>query len=1847
MNRLVDVIADTIRHSVQESIRASGGAEFRRLFHGPPQEVLVRVLEALSFQGGIEALRPSGESVVVLVVRQVGTHALGVTNPSLDKSGDCDSFHLMNLRNSNPPIERWIALLSPGSHVDLSIASAVSEFGVGSAANSGTATIQDWISDSYISGLITTATERVANSPESRQLARQLIEAALRSADERDQYSVQRSGAWAVLARVFDIPEGSAHSSQLLSLACGVPPHEDGTLLSVSQRVVLDQLANKFEEEGFRRAISVMAEDTSDADQLALAEFLADISCRCAVPTAFSRAALSVYGPAQGWTLDSPPNWWNHLTVERWTELLDEDSDDVERAVLSFSCTNSLIAHALGVSAVVSDEVHLDVSVHQSNGDTAQVNICRKSNSIANRRDWSVDAARGGRIIDAGFTMQSRVLSYSAELDSNKRELKVISLACYAPGIFVAARTASKVTPPKAVSSKAGGGFETSITLEGSGRHYLDVFASSWAQISAEAPCYDSNDQPIAGRTASLERVKDHHYALEVEVNEDCTYVIVVGLSSGESHKVRVNISLEEITGKCCSSEFERLIKLNLLKSANVTVGVHVPRTGRAADLQAWALEPASIHLSFYPVVVASDLDQHWLRTDWSTTGRTVFSGGRYLADPRPTREEMQAPDAFITARRTIAEFVRGKDGYGLVESSLLGELAAKPKFSDAVQDYLQAYSQWLRDEPDVAPWADVIAVSAADKEGVTLALEPVAIMLSPLHPIRLGWHVAAQRTLWQAYSNQSRCPAASILDPRCVPDVLSLPLRTASGSISRRAYLAVDSSSDYWSVLWNCDRLDAIPEWAGVAPFNQEFGVTVGGISSGFSTAQVGNALDDVFEMFAAKPTLNVLVSSAAGQTNACNEGILDWCRERLSTDHHGDETFRHQARVGPRRIQILDERPIAGRPDDAELANLAEDTGNAVLWFDASKATGISPDLGIIAQLDAANGSGTTMSVRSPLSAGALIRHRVRQQLTAANGAFLCESRTGGLYPSSGDALLDHLAAAVACLENLTDSRVGYSFAPSITAVHKVLARATFAAVSSSAVDPACFLGGWMGDSFLWEYDLPSYSQRAGDSNGYYLLSQTSKHVIETLGAAISKLPGCVTLGADELGSILREVASRGIPTVGGLSSGDHKASGDLGLFIASRLLQDDFRGSTESGILRVAEETNGRKYVNLILPVDPFRGYLEDLGRSLKLDRNRPDLLVASFDVTDARVTCKLTPIEVKYRGTAVMTVSDRLAALDQARSLTRLLNSVRNRAASSGALLWSLAFQHLLLTMVNFGLRVYSQKRLGGDSGREWAGLHEKIIGAILTSEIDIEIDDRGRLIVIDSATTSASSDDDQDGFHETLVMSLQDAAGLVLEGDDSFQRSVRRKLGSWGLLAARPDAGTPLDTRESRDSGNSTVSDELPPTMGRSDTSAPEPVVVEEAMHPVESASLSEDSVDVDAARNDDPQRDDGSPPGGDFTPGDSPGVRVHVGYTSGSFKAEPRILRLSETELNHLNIGVVGDLGTGKTQFLKSLILQAASAASENRGIRPRFLIFDYKNDYASADFVKAVGAKVVRPRNIPLNIFDVGDNPDPGAWLQRFNFFFDTLSKVFAGIGPVQRQKLKVAVKIAYEQAGALGKQPTLRDVHREYAANMGNNADAPFGIIDDLIDMEVFAENPPSDATFGSFFDGVVVLSLSDLGQDDRNKNLLVALFLNMFYEYMLTIPKRPYEGQPQKRALDSFLLVDEADNIMKYEFDVLRKLLLQGREFGVGIVLASQYLKHFKVNATDYREPLLSWFVHKVPNVTAQEISALGLTDDLSELAVKVKQLANHHCLFKTVGVAGEIVKVTPFHELVKGI
>jgi DNA phosphorothioation-dependent restriction protein DptH len=1844
MNTLVEALAQIIREKVTKtSTGVEGSHESRFIFHGPPLALLEGVFQELTsdasprvsdWDGGVRNGPP-------ILLQLPPGQAVG-PNPDIGKSGRCDENHLLHIRN-DPNSPSFVALMPPGQHNNRSVASTTEEFGIRSSSNTGHATFDEWWEDEFVQRLVSQGLHSAGFGDDAIDIARQIVGHAASAIDEVDRHESNRMGAWRLLSRIYSIPRcrGSMPIGESLALACGVPPMNDGRVASAASLRILERLADEMAD-GFKTGIDRIAAEADETSSNALRDFLSHVQSVCEIPTAFERATPAFYLPNDALVIEPPPTWWSTLTTECWTLLLEEPDDAT--GDLSITCTNAIVPVNRGMPAVVRGEVTLAIAVAgQKRNTPVEVNLTGGSQGrVAAQLQVLTAASRCDVPPVAG---QKTPITYKVAAENYKSATaRVVSLATWIPGILVTCRTARKLSPPKKARNRnTGANWETSFTLPGAGRYELLLFLASGSTITrAVGITEDANEGLDEGRQ-DLQIHVTGNGDCQVEVEADGQYQLEVTFQPAGrtgTEVCKAYITCEEAQEEGCRSEFERLIKLNRrqLEKFDTKAVVQLDRHARLSSMQAWMLDEQLVAKSFVPIVLSDDYSAKWATPDWDSRHGPILSQARFLHDPRPESTSFQPPNGFVEARQKIAAWIRNtSDQAGLVESAPLGKwLAQEPSFRTIVEAYLDAYMSWLASDRDIACWVDVLAVCPREADGRTLARIPDAIILSPLHPLRFAWHCLAQQVLFDEVEGVDGCPcpASSILDPACVPDLLVMSLQSPGGptGIDRVGFLSVECNSDYWSVLWNGSRLSQIAQKSRQAPFDSAFGLVVGGISSGFSPSQVARALEDVSDLLAAKPILSLVVSSAGGATDACNEGLANWCAKRFGI---GDKVTTRHSGAGPRILEIFDTRPSDSRPDQAAIANLSEDTGNHVRWFD-KQPPGTHPDLGIIAQLDSAQPESTEVGMRSPLGLGGLIRHRVRRQL---HGAFISESRQGIPIGPSGDVLADKVTSCIVAIEGGHDGSIGLQFAPNVHAVANMLEekKATFVAVSSSAIDPACFLGGWIQGTYLWDYDLPAYSQRAGDTSGYYLLSQVRDADREALGRVLDPIPGCRNLEPKQVEQILLEVARRGIPTVRGLSGDDTGATGDLGLFLAVRLLQDQFRVSgNANSLLPVLAGSPEDASIAMIIPVDPFRGYLSDLARSLGRERkdavlSRPDLLVVGIHAREKKIRIHLTPVEVKCRQGSTFGAGDAKDALGQAKSLSILLRAIEARSTTSRV--WKLAYQHLLLSMIGFGLRVYSQHELVVKFSSRWAGYHERIAAEILDPNSSITVDGHGRLIVVDSSPHSEPRDHDGDGFSESIFISPTDAGRIIAGDAQGFYDVVRSKIGTWRLFptlgqVSEQDASQPIDTEQvgqvSRPNGATAM-----PVLIVAKKTDKTYNALDALAEPTSLAASPDASGDLHT------------------TEPECKGVVLSVGRSVDGFEPRSLSLNISDTRLNQLNIGVVGDLGTGKTQLLKSLIYQIAMAREDNRGTKPRILIFDYKRDYSSAEFVAATGARIVRPTRLPLNLFDttsMGESVAP--WLDRFRFFTDVLDKVYSGIGPVQRDKLKGAVRIAYESCSLQGRQPTIYDIHAEYRALLGGKSDSPMAIIDDLVDMEVFEKDPAKTKPFNEFFDGIVVISLDAMGQDDRSKNMLVAIMLNMFYENMLKTPKRPFVGSdPQLRVIDSYLLVDEADNIMRYEFDVLRKLLLQGREFGAGVILASQYLRHFKTSGTDYREPLLTWFIHKVPNVAAAELGALGYTSDLGELAERVKTLPNHHCLYKSFDIVGEVIRGLPFYELAK--
>ena len=229
----------------------------------------------------------------------------------------------------------------------------------------------------------------------------------------------------------------------------------------------------------------------------------------------------------------------------------------------------------------------------------------------------------------------------------------------------------------------------------------------------------------------------------------------------------------------------------------------------------------------------------------------------------------------------------------------------------------------------------------------------------------------------------------------------------------------------------------------------------------------------------------------------------------------------------------------------------------------------------------------------------------------------------------------------------------------------------------------------------------------------------------------------------------------------------------------------------------------------------------------------------------------------------------------------------------------------------------------------------------------------------------------------------------------------------------------------------------------------------------------------------------------------------------------------------------HTNTGIIGTMGTGKTQFTKSLITQLYRERSRNFDGSPMgILIFDYKGDYNSskADFVRATNAKVLKLNNLPFNPLALVRPrvPKPLLPVHTANAFKDTLSRVFR-LGPKQQTTLVSCIMEAYKQCGILADNPATWDktaptfemVNEIYEANEDlSKNDSLAAAMQKLSLFQLFESNPYRTTSLFELLKGVVVIDLS--GYDADIQSLVVAITLDQFYAQMHASGSSATKGQ-----------------------------------------------------------------------------------------------------------------------------
>lgn len=1144
------------------------------------------------------------------------------------------------------------------------------------------------------------------------------------------------------------------------------------------------------------------------------------------------------------------------------------------------------------------------------------------------------------------------------------------------------------------------------------------------------------------------------------------------------------------------------------------------------------------------------------------------------------------------------------------------------------LEEYLDSYTEMVESakktgKAELVFWASYpFSISVWDVESASGC---DAVLLSPLHPIRLAWLAGVEQVLGAA---------SDPLDFVGSIEGWNFPVTgPGSGSGHRMVAIPCDTGEGQmfasWGMLVKASTSDPVPlsPPTSVGSFHAP-----GTAVSGLNATAVDAALRSFRKMHPQVTTLTVDLSAQKSQNRL---GEIDTAVLRMAAKWKESPT---EGLLGG--IRVLDSVNRVGTPPRDELTSLVRENPDLLFtWsrYNPRKAVDRACNVRFLQDSGSIIRAGEGRNRNGILGRIPLRRFEGNDGLISGNHV---NDSSPGIRTSMG---WRPFTAALDAIERqggypLVSSGISRGSLSDKSANWTVMGE-TYASPSTIA---ALMSNESHGEQMLWEWRPPVLEEGIRrallEKRPFVALARVPRAFGHELTSMLRRvLPDEV---ADDLRqSVMTTLGRRGVGLSSLLAMGGTHVAGALGFYLALSMFDQTRR-----------EGTN-----RLVVPIDAADYFLRTLadGAVHGAYRRRADLLV--MDLSDSGLT--MTPVEVKAYGLQSKREDNLLPdpaspalnnALDQLQDSQRLLANIEGL---SGALegadsqLW----WNSLATLVEVAAKL-SPETLG--SVDDFVSRMSKLVDGKLPVKVGQPI--------LTYFLCNARTADGASYYAGTVGAADFSTQGLICDVETAFKairhedtRPLRRAWyelvdSALNYAAHEPSLRPPIDRQDVL----------LQPTR---------PLVPNGNLHVAPGEAAVESGGELPhRAPHADPENPTGVPTGEDppsfeaaFSAGShapiSPqsvpergisdqGVRVNIGTVLESIGNAHVDFWPSNTDLNQPNIGIVGDLGTGKTELVKALIAQIREQARlVQPGVPTSMLIFDYKGDFQQEEFLGRVGGVVLEPHKIPLNIFLPVTEEYSRKPYQQGAALADTFKRIYSGIGPRQMSLLNQAVRDSFLSKN--DSPPTLAEVRDRYVGIV-SDPDSVTSILDTFVFGEIFSADQDELRSFDDLLEGnVVVVALNKLGQDSNTKNSLVALFLNLYHDYMLRGGILPFEGtDPILRYLRSFLLVDEAVNIMRYDFQVLEDIMLKGRGAGIGVILASQYLSHFRVGRTNYGQPLRTWFIHKVPSVSAKELAALGITGVSEEVAQRVPTLGNHQVLYKSFGWdEGWFVRATPYYEL----
>jgi len=1128
-----------------------------------------------------------------------------------------------------------------------------------------------------------------------------------------------------------------------------------------------------------------------------------------------------------------------------------------------------------------------------------------------------------------------------------------------------------------------------------------------------------------------------------------------------------------------------------------------------------------------------------------------------------------------------------------------------------------------------------------------------VGLLLSPFHPLRLAWFTSALNTLRMSSLPRSvnelllsvvsgwQFPASSIT-PMGGGTTMAQPIDDGEGALFVGWSLLVPVSNEAPQVVTVpqsalCERLPATS-------------------SSGLTSSASEEAVEKFFGLnpFVSSVVVDLAATRPVSRLESVDHGLIralrDWRERRkaVGLSAGGIRVFDSLNRIGvaPNEVATLGSHTGGGgevfswtryaQPAGAQSHQLqpnvriVEDSGMSYITLDRGQALGaVSPNF--LRRFDIAEWDSRVRAVR--LSPGITISDSAR--------------------PSLDQSFLAALKLSESRLD--TDNSHGDRFEVRPVPNGPLLARADWMVAGDAGIPPAALSEmlrpndpNGAGQMALWEWNAPMFGaihKRIATQVGqrpYVVVAETNPLFLERLRSLVRLLlPSSSDSQIQEtVERMLRRLGSRGIGV--------------------SALYADNTLGSPQTGAIgfwlayELLDTVQQDDWIVLQIPLDKVRTLFDKVGKATREPKGGQRADIALLAVSPGRL--RLMPIEIKCTGIKsphndfvdpLTAPPDSLMGRGLAQALAErerfegFVERVMGKATSHGKANAAL-LRTALLSLIDIGVRLSNGVAVNPEIR---TGLASCLTGmSNLATALDVKVLDP--LVLSFERHTSATKVQYQQTLGvqkisvfqadpSTIATELQTTPGQVVQ---AFQQVIAGLLKSdTGIAASMPAPPPPLPPPEGGLQSDVVIPAPKPP---------PAPVDAVATVEVPSGGSGQPSGVANDVlARLSAEELTKGGASVAVSTPGDR-GIVFAVGRDLAS--QLPVEYWPSNTDMTNMNIGVFGDPGTGKTQVCLALLYQLhnGSVAAQGHGLSG--LVLDPKNDYGRPErraFQEALGARVVEPFHLPIDVIGLRSGMTRVEQVQRIQTFVDLVSTVMGkGVGQVQRELLFAVINALVQRHH---RSPTLVEIRDAYRNAKNNKADVVSSLLGDFVNNEVFVSDPSKFVPMSDLISQeLLIVNLKPLQTRADLLKQVMAIFVNQYFDAMLQMPipgfRRGADGL-DLRQLQSVLLIDEAHLVMRLRFQQLEDILLQGREIGISVILSSQFPDHFMNADMNYAMSLRTWFMHRVPALSAADLRRLGIAKDVEATSARILGLGKFESFFSCGLGEPAFICETPFHEL----